>query len=81
MKRAETQAEYNQQMAEYTARRDAAMKEAGVAVGDKVEWHNVGAFFNMEILTGTLYLTKRGQPKVKLTDGRAVAWHKGFTKV
>jgi hypothetical protein len=71
MKRAETQAEYNQQMAEYTARR----------VGDKVEWHNVGAFFNVEILTGTLYLTKRGQPKVKLTDGRAVAWHKGFTKV
>lgn len=43
MARAKTMAEYEQQMAEYTTNRDAAMAAAGVAIGDTVEYHHIGA--------------------------------------
>ena len=40
--RATTQAEYEQQMQEYITKRDAAMSEANVKVGDTVEYHHLG---------------------------------------
>ena len=76
--RATTQAEYEQQMQEYNARRDSAMTEAGVKVGDIVEYHHIGMFFTVVVLTGVVYMTKRGQPKVKATDGKNYGWHKGW---
>jgi len=77
--RATTQAEYEQQMQEYTERRDLTMSEAGVKIGDKVEYHHMGGmFFTVVVLTGVVYMTKRGQPKVKATDGKSYGWHKGW---
>lgn len=75
----QTQIEYEKQMQEYTDRRDLAMSEAGVKVGDKVEYHYLGGmFFTVVVLKGELYMTKRGQPKVKATDGKNYGWHKGW---
>lgn len=74
-------AEYEQQMAEYITNRDAAMAAVGVAIGDTVEYHHIGgAFFTVVVKTGTLYMTKRGQPKVRATDGKSYGWHKGWQK-
>ena|SRR5258708_2267313 len=67
--------------AEYESKRDTAMAEAGVKPGDRVEWHCLGAFNTVEVFTGTLYIAKSGQPKVKLDAGGTRGWHKGFTKV
>ena len=80
--RATTQVEYEQQMREYIEKRDLAMQEAGVKIGDSVEYHNLGGmFFTVVVLTGVLYMTKRGQPKVKAIDGKNYCWHKGWRKV
>ena len=81
MKRATTQAEYEQQVKEYETNRDAAMLEAGVKIGDNVAYHHVGGvFFTVIVLSGVLYMTKRGQPKVRATDGKNYGWHKGWKK-
>lgn len=80
--RATTQAEYEQQMQEYITKRDAAMSEANVKVGDTVEYHHLGGmFFTVVVMKGVVYMTKRGQPKVKATDGKNYGWHKGWQKV
>lgn len=82
MKRAITWAEYEEQKKEYETRRDVAMQEAGVKVGDVVEYHHMGGmFFTVVVLKGVVYMTKRGQPKVRATDGKNYGWHKGFAKV
>lgn len=79
--RAKTQAEYEEQMKEYIAQRDKSMAEADVKVGDKVEYHHLGGlFFTVVVITGIVYMTKRGQPKVKATNGKNYGWHKGFRK-
>jgi plastocyanin len=79
--RATTQFEYEKQMQEYTEKRDRAMLEASVKVGDTVEYHHLGGmFFTVVVLKGILYMTKRGQPKVKATDGKNYGWHKGWQK-
>ena len=80
--RATTQAEYEQQMQEYITKRDAAMSEANVKVVDTVEYHHLGGmFFTVVVMKGVVYMTKRGQPKVKATDGKNYGWHKGWQKV
>jgi hypothetical protein len=79
--RATTQFEYEKQMQGYVEKRDLAMREAGVKIGDTVEYHHVGGmFFTVVVLKGILYMTKRGQPKVKATDGKNYGWHKGWQK-
>jgi hypothetical protein len=79
--RATTQSEYEKQMQEYVEKRDRAMLDAGVKIGDTVEYHRVGGmFFTVVVLKGILYMTKRGQPKVKATDGKNYGWHKGWQK-
>ena len=80
--KATTQVEYEKQMQEYLEKRDLAMQEAGVKIGDSVEYHHLGGmFFTVVVLTGVLYMTKRGQPKVKAIDGKNYGWHKGWRKV
>ena len=70
------------QMAEYIARRDAAMNEVGAKVGDKVEYHVVSPFGTVEVVEGVLYIAKNGQPRVKLNGRRkSKGWNKGWTKV
>jgi hypothetical protein len=70
------------QMAEYIAKRDAAMQEAGVKVGDKVEYHVVSPFGSAEVFDGVLYIAKNGQPRVRLSGSRqSKGWNKGWTKV
>jgi hypothetical protein len=72
----------NSKMQEYLEKRDLTMQEAGVKIGDLVEYHHLGGmFFTVVVLTGVLYMTKRGQPKVKATDGKNYGWHKGWRKV
>lgn len=60
----EQQRQYEEALRQYEAERDAAMAEAGVAIGDTVEYHLVG-LYDVKIRKGVLYLTKGGQPKVK----------------
>lgn len=58
-------------MDEYTARRDAAMAEVNVKIGDVVEYHNISLLAGgVTILEGTIYLTKRGAPRVKVGKER-----------
>lgn len=56
------------------------MKDVNVKFGDKVSYHAVGSFGNVDIKSGTV-ISKDGIPYVKLDGSRkTVLWHKGFRK-
>ena len=60
-----------------------AMLEVGVIWGDKVEWHNVGMFMTVEIVSGII-INKKGVPFIQLdtpvNGKKSCKWHKGFLK-
>lgn len=78
----EQQAQYRTALADYEAKRDGAMAEAGVALGDEVEYHAIPTCVlgTGEHFRGTVYLTKNGKPRVKLVTGGWKPWHKGWKK-
>ena len=73
--------QYKKGLKEYQVTRDAAMREANVVIGDRVEYHAIGSWNHVEVFEGVIYLTKSGVPKVKCDNGKRVNWHKGFKKV
>lgn len=63
-----------------------AMTEAGVKVGDEVEYSTANPFGTIYVFEGKVFLDKDGVPHVKLNkptvDGKTkMRWHKGFWKV
>lgn len=81
---AEQQAQYLAAKAEYEAKRDTAMASVAVKAGDVVEYYAAPTCIlgTQEYFKGVVYMTKRGQPKVRLTNIHgSKAWHKGWTKV
>ena len=71
--------QYRESLAGYRAQAALAMSEAGVKIGDHVEYHAVGSWNQAAVLEGTLYVTRRGEPRVRLDGTRKTArWHKGF---
>jgi len=55
-----------------------AMKEVGAKEGQKVHYDFLGSFGYVSKQEGTIIFSKKGIPKVKLTSGNIVKWHKGF---
>ena len=76
----EQQEQYRQAMEKYIAERNQAMAEAGISFGDTVEYHAVGLWHHVEIRTGVVYETRRGQPRVKVGK-KSYPWHKGYRKI
>lgn len=60
-----------------------SMQEVGVTWGDKVEWHNIGTFMNVTIMSGKI-VNRKGIPFVQLdapmNGKKSCKWHKGFMK-
>lgn len=82
-----SQEQYQQELAtwqaeneKYLAEQATAMKEAGVEFGDRVEYHAVGAFNSVQIITGILIEGKYGWAQVSGTGRKKQRWHKGFRK-
>lgn len=81
---AEQQAQYLAAKADYEAKRDTAMASVSVKAGDVVEYTAIPTAIlgTAEHFKGTVYMTSRGQPKVRLMGARgSKPWHKGWTKV
>ena len=55
-----------------------AMEEAGAKEGQRVYYDIVGSFGTVEDQEGVIKIDKQGIPRVKLTTGKSVKWHKGF---
>lgn len=55
-----------------------AMAEVGAKEGQRVYYDVVGSFGHVEQQEGIIKFDKNGIPKVKLTTGKTVKWHKGF---
>jgi len=58
-----------------------AMCSVGARPGDKVYYDVVGSWGHVESQEGTILFDKKGVPKVKLTSGKSVGWHKGFKPI
>jgi hypothetical protein len=75
-----TQNQESRQLLELAAQ---SMREVSVTWGDKVEWHNVGAFMTVTIVSGVI-VNRKGIPFVQLDSPmngkKSCKWHKGFMK-
>jgi len=58
-----------------------AMCSVSARPGDTVFYDAVGSWGHVETQKGTLFIDKKGVPRVKLTSGKFVKWHKGFKPV
>lgn len=55
-----------------------AMIEVGAKEGQRVYYDVIGSFGHVEQQEGIIKFDKKGIPRVKLTTGKTVKWHKGF---
>jgi hypothetical protein len=55
-----------------------AMEKVGAKEGQRVYYDVVGSWGYVEPQEGIIKFDKNGIPKVKLTSGKTVRWHKGF---
>jgi hypothetical protein len=68
-------------MDSYKSKAHDAMCSVNINAGDKVFYDVVGTWGHVEQQEGTVYIDTKGMPKVKLTSGKSVKWHKGFKPI
>ncbi len=69
---------HKEAMAKHSGKAQNAMCSVSARPGDTVFYNVVGSWGHVETQEGTLFIDKKGVPRVKLIFGKSVRWHKGF---
>lgn len=69
---------HKEAMSRHSDKAQDAMCSVGARPGQGVFYDVVGSWGHVEDQEGTIFIDKKGVPKVRLASGRSVRWHKGF---